>query len=611
MLGRGGYWCNSPAQTRIACSKIFIVSVFNYERGVGEMLEDFGHRSESILWHVYGSWEAQKTHAWNRFTLYDKQMAGEAACGNVHYAPNSDSDYDWGNTRYVWSTCDDWLNYPNLTGTKKWVNSSSWGYGDIRQHHRWWFYRFPHVEGSVTEYGMTRLNNWWEYTQNFNRHAESGGDHPLGGTAPAAAPYPRKSVRITTSAGDDWAPRINAAGRMVWHSSVDGTFEILAADVDGRRPVRITSNTNNDEDPKINASGRVVWQGFDGNDYEIYSANADGTGLVQITNNATNDWHPQISDAGRIVWDGFDGTDYEIYSANADGSDLVQITSNSAVSGYPREDVWPQINSQNRVVWYGYSGSDWEIYSANADGSGLVNLSSNSAEDEYPQISDNGYVVWHRWYSDYNAEIMSAPATGGTPLRLTNNAYEDWYPQINATGQVVWMARMDGDWEILTSRAVGGGVTRITTNSTHDQYPQINAAGQITWQGFDGSDWEIYTWRDGQVEQVTNNATDDRWPALNAKGQIAWHGESDATAGNSEIFAVSPIVIIPPDFDKDGDVDLEDFALMQVCMTLTPPTGDCEQTNMNADHRIDQADAEVLISCLSGPGIPAKEGCAD
>ena len=184
MAGLGGYWCNSGPQDRIACSRIFVMMGFNYERYIGEMLEDYGHRSESVLRYVYGSWDPVPTHAWNRFTLYDNIAPGNAACGNVHYAPNSLSDYDWGNTTYVWSTGDDWLNnYPNLTNQKTWVNCVEWGC-EIRAHHNWWFKHFPHVAGSLTEYGLTRLNNWWEYTQNFNAHVESNGDHAPGGVPP-------------------------------------------------------------------------------------------------------------------------------------------------------------------------------------------------------------------------------------------------------------------------------------------------------------------------------------------------------------------------------------------------------------------------------------------
>jgi len=159
MAGPGAYFCNSPPVEGVRASRLFVVMGFNYERGVGEMLESFGHRVESILRRLYGSWEPRPTHAWNRFTLYDQVARGRAGCGNVHFAPNSVRDYDWGNRRKVWSTCDDWLNYPNLTGRRRRVNCTEWGSGDIRAHHRWWLRHLPHAPGRTDG----KLNNWWAY----------------------------------------------------------------------------------------------------------------------------------------------------------------------------------------------------------------------------------------------------------------------------------------------------------------------------------------------------------------------------------------------------------------------------------------------------------------
>jgi len=168
MAGRGAYFCNSPPVEGIPTSRLFVTMGFNYERGVGQMLESFGHRVESILRHVYGSWEPRETHAWNRFTLYDKVAPGRAGCGNVHFAPNSERDYDWGNRRMVWSTCDDWLNYPHLTGQRRRVNCEEWG-GDIRVHHRWWLRHLPRAPGR----SEGKLNNWWAYVVDLNRFPES------------------------------------------------------------------------------------------------------------------------------------------------------------------------------------------------------------------------------------------------------------------------------------------------------------------------------------------------------------------------------------------------------------------------------------------------------
>lgn len=163
MVGEGAYWCNSPPLNDIACKKPFIIMGFNYERGIGEMLEDFGHRVESIMTHIYGNWEPKETHAWNRFTLYDKVAPGKAGCGNVHYAPNSEKDYDWGNKREVWSNCDDWLTYPRMTGKRRLVNCREWGNGDIRLHHKWWLKHLPHNEGKAPD---GKFANWWVYIVN-------------------------------------------------------------------------------------------------------------------------------------------------------------------------------------------------------------------------------------------------------------------------------------------------------------------------------------------------------------------------------------------------------------------------------------------------------------
>ena len=163
MAGEGAIWCNGPVIAGFECSRPFVVMGFNYERGVDCMLEDLGHRAESILTHVYGSWNigsGQIEHLWDRFTAYEKVCPGNAACGNVHFAPNSQSDYDWGNTATVYSTCDDWLgNFPDLTDETKPVDCTEWGNGDMRLHHKWWFRRFPHHRGELDG----KLINWWKY----------------------------------------------------------------------------------------------------------------------------------------------------------------------------------------------------------------------------------------------------------------------------------------------------------------------------------------------------------------------------------------------------------------------------------------------------------------
>ena len=159
MAGRGAFWCNAPPMggTR-QCPHRFVIMGFSYQRGVGEMLEDLGHRAESILGKVH---ERQwgESNLWKQFSRYDKIAPGQAQVGMMHWAPNSLEDYDWGNQTLVPSQCDDWLNFPNLTGAVRQVNCADWGNGDIREHHKWWFKRLPKVAGSIN--GIS--NNWWTY----------------------------------------------------------------------------------------------------------------------------------------------------------------------------------------------------------------------------------------------------------------------------------------------------------------------------------------------------------------------------------------------------------------------------------------------------------------
>lgn len=160
MGGPGAFWCNAPPLANTAASKRrFVVMGFSYERGVGEMHESYGHRAESIMEKTFSKLTGD-ANLWKRFIRYDKTSPGKAACGNVHFAPNSQADYDWGNKTPVQSECYDWLlNFPNFKGDIRVVDSAEWGGGEIRAHHRWWFDHFPRAAGRRN--GIH--NNWWQY----------------------------------------------------------------------------------------------------------------------------------------------------------------------------------------------------------------------------------------------------------------------------------------------------------------------------------------------------------------------------------------------------------------------------------------------------------------
>jgi hypothetical protein len=165
MGGAGAFFCNSsPLPATAQCPRRFVIMGFSMERGVGEMLESFGHRVEFTMDKVYSKL-APENNLWKKFARYDKAFPGQSEVGSIHYAPNSDKDYDWGNPRLVASHCADWANFPNFKSATKQVNCAEWGGGEIRAHHKWWLKHLPKVGGQTN--GIA--NNWWQYILDPNR----------------------------------------------------------------------------------------------------------------------------------------------------------------------------------------------------------------------------------------------------------------------------------------------------------------------------------------------------------------------------------------------------------------------------------------------------------
>lgn len=159
MVGPRAIWCNAPPLHTREIARNFVMMGFNYERDVGCMLENFGHRVESIMHHVYTT-HAPQQNLWEAFCQYDQRHPQAAACGNVHFAPNSTHDYDWGNRRMVWSSCDRWRDYPHtVDAALRQVDCREWGSGEMRAHHIWWLQHLPRYAGYI---GAV-WGNWWEY----------------------------------------------------------------------------------------------------------------------------------------------------------------------------------------------------------------------------------------------------------------------------------------------------------------------------------------------------------------------------------------------------------------------------------------------------------------
>lgn len=66
---------------------------------------------------------------------------------------------------------------------------------------------------------------------------------------------------------------------------------------------------------------------------------------------------------------------------------------------------------------------------------------------------------------------------------------------------------------------------------------------------------------------------------------------------------------LPGDFDGDGDVDLDDFAVLQSCLGTVDPKGYCFATDLSQNHATGSEDLACFMMCLSGAGVPGSPGC--
>jgi len=90
-----------------------------------------------------------------------------------------------------------------------------------------------------------------------------------------------------------------------------------------------------------------------------------------------------------------------------------------------------------------------------------------------------------------------------------------------------------------------------------------------------------------------------------------------APAGSAGPFTLYVDAIRQPcpargDFDRDDDVDLQDFGHLQSCLTgLGLPQEDpaCLDARLDGDLDVDQTDVSLFLECLSGPARPAPLSC--
>ena len=87
--------------------------------------------------------------------------------------------------------------------------------------------------------------------------------------------------------------------------------------------------------------------------------------------------------------------------------------------------------------------------------------------------------------------------------------------------------------------------------------------------------------------------------------------ENDDSSKFTLPYDMGGIETVRSDLDRDGDVDAEDFGVLQACFAdpYQQLADECLESDLDRDGHVNQNDFAIFVNCLSGPRIPVNPGC--
>ncbi len=252
------------------------------------------------------------------------------------------------------------------------------------------------------------------------------------------------------------SPTEGLKGRIAFHSSRDGDFDIYVMNADGSGVTQLTKNAVNEFDPIWSPDGKQIAFGRCLDVCDAVVINADGSGeRVLFHDGFPRAWSP---DGTRMAF----STNGEVYVMNADGTGVTQLTQGG---GFPT--AWSPDGRQ--IAFNSDRDGDNDLYVMNSDGTGITQLTNDPASDEGDHAGwspDGKRFVFssRRDGGDLDIFVMNPDGSGVT--QLTRNFDDDDDPSWSPDGKHIAFhsTRDGGDEDVFVMNADGTGVTQLTFN---------------------------------------------------------------------------------------------------------------------------------------------------
>ena len=171
-------------------------------------------------------------------------------------------------------------------------------------------------------------------------------------------------------------------------------------------------------------SGSLIYHtNVDGN-FNIYKSNLDGSQAVALTTDSADDYNPEVSfDNTKIVFRSLrSDTRSDLWVMNADGSNQIQLTD----SGSAEDQLLRWSTDGNMITFSSYRpyGTGGRVMVINSDGTSEADLYYSVDFDSYPAgfTSDNTRIIFFRQYryGEGGATMMNIGVGGSNPVEIAD-----------------------------------------------------------------------------------------------------------------------------------------------------------------------------------------------